>query len=135
MFQQVTEVFGLEKLIGGRPEATIFQFAFCLLLYNQMQLIRAYVAKYQGQDAEAISLEQLFVDVRRELIAWAVIAGSVDLPCRSATQTRRRLDKLLKLQWSNRWTKAVKPPTTHSKRKPKTKTHTTVYRELIAAKT
>lgn len=31
VFQQVTEVFGLKGLIGGTPQATIFQFAFCLL--------------------------------------------------------------------------------------------------------
>lgn len=135
MFQQVTEVFGLEKLIGGRPEATIFQLAFCLLLYNQMQLVRAYVAKHQGHEAEGLSLEQLFIDVRRELIAWAVVVGPTDLPYRSATQTRRRLDKLLSNQWSDRWIKAIKPSTPHSKRKTKTKTHTSAYRALLAVKT
>lgn len=31
VFQQVTDVFGLKGLIGGTPQATIFQFAFCLL--------------------------------------------------------------------------------------------------------
>ena len=114
MFQQVTEVFGLEKLIGGRPEATIFQFAFCLLLYNQMQLVRAYVVKHQEVETDQVSLEQLFVDVRRELIAWAVVCGPVDLPPRTPTQTRRRLDKLLRQQWSNRWLKATRsiPPET-----------------------
>lgn len=76
MFQQVTEVFGLEKLIGGRPEATIFQFAFCLLLYNQMQLVRAYVAKHQDHETETVSLEQLFIDVRRELIAFGNAASA-----------------------------------------------------------
>ncbi len=80
MFQQVTEVFGLEKLIGGRPEATIFQFAFCLLLYNQMQLVRAYVVKHQKVETDRVSLEQLFVDVRRELIALAVVCGPIELP-------------------------------------------------------
>jgi Transposase DDE domain len=32
MFQQVTEVFGLEHLIGTKPEGVIFQFAMCLVL-------------------------------------------------------------------------------------------------------
>ena len=44
MFQQVTEVFTLRRLIGSRPEAMIFQAAFCLLLYNLIQVVRAYVA-------------------------------------------------------------------------------------------
>jgi hypothetical protein len=137
MFQQVTEVFGLERLIGGTPEATIFQFAFCLLLYNQIQLIRAYVAKHRGQDRESISAEQLFIDVRRELIAWAVVVP-VDVlasfPPLAADQARRRLDELLKPLWSPRWIKAVNDkPRLRSKNK-RTKTHTTVYRALKAAK-
>ena len=39
VFQQVTEVFGLAKLIGGTPQATVFPFAFCLLLYNMTHVI------------------------------------------------------------------------------------------------
>jgi len=134
MFQQVTEVFGLEKLIGGRPEATIFQFAFCLLLYNQMQLVRAYVVKHQGGEVEEVSLEQLYIDVRRELIAWAVVVGHVELSRQSAAQTRRKLDKLLKNQWTDRWYKAIRSSPPPNKRTPKKKTHVSAYRALIAAK-
>ena len=32
MFQQVTEVFHLQDLIGSTPSATVFQAAFCFLL-------------------------------------------------------------------------------------------------------
>jgi hypothetical protein len=135
MFQQVTEVFGLERLIGGRPEATIFQLAFCLLLYNQTQLVRAYVLKHQGREAEAVSLEQLFVDVRRELIAWAVVVGYVDLPRRTPAATRRRLDKLLSSQWTDRWLKAIKTSSQPQNRPARTKTHTSTYRALLAANT
>jgi len=135
MFQQVTEVFGLEKLIGGRPEATIFQFAFCLLLYNQMQLVRAYVVKHQEVETDQVSLEQLFIDVRRELIAWAVVCDSIDLPQRTPAQTRRRLDKLLRKQWSDRWLKATRSYPKPKKHAPKTKTHTSVYRALVAGRT
>lgn len=134
MFQQVTEVFGLEKLIGGRPEATIFQFAFCLLLYNQMQLVRAYVVKHQEVKTDLVSLEQLFIDVRRELIAWTVVGGPIDLPQRNPDQTRRRLDTLLRKQWSDRWLKATRDHPKPKKKTPKTKTHTSVYRALIANK-
>jgi hypothetical protein len=135
MFQQVTEVFGLERLIGGRPEATIFQFAFCLLLYNQLQLMRAYVLKHQKCETETVSLEQLFVDVRRELIAWAVVLGPVELPPRSVAETRQRLDQLLKRQWSDRWIKAVKAKPSSRPKPRRSKDHVSVYRALLKAKT
>ena len=34
IFQQITEVFHLQTLIGTTPQGTVFQCAFCLLLYN-----------------------------------------------------------------------------------------------------
>jgi hypothetical protein len=135
MFQQVTEVFGLERLIGGRPEATIFQFAFCLLLYNQLQLVRAYVLKHQEQQTELVSLEQLFVDVRRELIAWAVVVGPLELPPRSIAETRRRLDQLLKRQWSDRWLKAIRAKPSPRPKRTRSKDHISVHRALLNAKT
>ena len=49
MFQQVTEVFGLRALIGSTPEATVFQFAFCLVLYNIIQVLRGYIATARKQ--------------------------------------------------------------------------------------
>jgi len=54
MFQQVTEVFGLQGLIGGTPQACIFQFAFCLLLYNMIQVVRGYLAAGQYRQPEEI---------------------------------------------------------------------------------
>src|SRR5262249_27749074 len=33
-FQQITEVFNLRRLISTTPPATVFQAAFCLVLYN-----------------------------------------------------------------------------------------------------
>src|SRR5262249_39807499 len=70
MFQQVTEVFGLRGLIGSTPEATVFQFAFCLVLYDLFQVLRAYVAQAERRPVQTISTEKLFEDVTRELIAW-----------------------------------------------------------------
>ena len=37
MFQEVTETFSLQHLIGCSPKAVLFQFAFCLLMYNPSQ--------------------------------------------------------------------------------------------------
>lgn len=48
LFQKVTEVFGLKQLIGGTPEACLFQFAFCMVLYNIVQLQTGYVAEAQS---------------------------------------------------------------------------------------
>jgi len=76
VFQKVTEVFHLRALIGGTPKATIFQFAFCLLLYNLIQVIRGYVAVHQQRETETISIENLFLDVHRQLTAWSVLAES-----------------------------------------------------------
>jgi len=44
VFQQITEVFHLQALIGTTPQGPVFQLAFCLLLYNLLQVVRAYVA-------------------------------------------------------------------------------------------
>jgi IS4 transposase len=41
VFQQITEVFDWRRLIGTTPQGTLFQLAFCLLLYNQIQVVRA----------------------------------------------------------------------------------------------
>lgn len=138
MFEEVTTVFGLKKLIGSTPEASVFQFAFCMLLYNLIQVVRAYVAAGQHREPQTISTEKLFVDVRRELIAWSVVIGpaltaaeaSSALP---AQHVRRRLAELLRHAWTRRWIKAPtrarcpgpSPPT-------RTRTHTSAYRILQA---
>jgi len=43
VFQQVTEVFHLKRLISSSPCGTIFQFAFCSMMYNQLILQRSYI--------------------------------------------------------------------------------------------
>lgn len=138
MFEEVTTVFGLKKLIGSTPEASVFQFAFCMLLYNLMQVVRAYVADGQGRQPETISTKKLFVDVRRELIAWSVVVGpaltAAERPCGlAARQVRCRLAKLLRATWTPRW---IKAPTRARRSGPgpptRTRTHTSVYRILQA---
>lgn len=136
MFQQVTEVFGLQRLIGSTPQACLFQFAFCLLLYNLIQVIRAYVAEAQQREIEELSSEKLFDDVHRELIAWNVMLNvettvSYFEPLPSEEALRTRLETLLGSSWSDTWIKSPKPKNprrqreTHNKR-----THESVYRIL-----
>jgi len=115
VFQKITEVFHLERLLGSTPEATIFQAAFCLVLYNLLQLMRAYAAVGQKKlPVDAISMEQLFLDVERELTALVVmfpaptIASWYQAPF-SREQVMRRLQVLLAAAWTPRYLKAVNP--------------------------
>lgn len=116
MFQQVTEVFHLQTLIGSTPRATVFQASFCFLLYNIIQVVRAYVAEPEQRAVNSISSEQLFYDVRRQLVAWnEVLKTSQTVKLLSTTwtaaQVSQRLGQLLHGQWSDRWLKT--PSNTH----------------------
>ena len=133
VFQKVTEIFGLQRLIGGTPKACIFQFAFCLVLYNMIQVIRGYVAEARDVEPEEISTEKLFDDVEQQLIAWNVIIkpevtlayfdSSLKLP-----QLQSRLRTLLREPWSDVWLKSP-PQERHQKTRTKrTRTHNSVYR-------
>lgn len=112
VFQQVTEVFGLQGLIGSSPRATVFQFAFCLLLYNLLQVVRAYVAQGSRHEVGEVSTEMLFRDVQDQLIAWYQLVPShetvaaiipLDLPA-----TCRRLRERLNGVWKAVWRKSPK---------------------------
>ncbi|MGV2335366.1 MAG UNVERIFIED_CONTAM: hypothetical protein LVR18_15035 [Planctomycetaceae bacterium] len=97
-------------MIGSTPEATVFQFAFCLLLYNTLQVTRGFIAANQKRPAESISIENIFVDVTEELLTFDVLLrrGLVWLdaipPCEDVAL---RLRELLKQEWSDRWIKAI----------------------------
>jgi DDE family transposase len=116
VFQQVTEVFHLRRLIGTTPRATIFQAALCFLLFNMIQLVRAYVSEGHEIDARLISAESLLGDVRRQLVTWTELLNpqkTIQLMSSTwtAAQIRQRLGQLLHRQWSDRWIKS--PSNTH----------------------
>src|SRR3954462_2329970 len=73
VFHQITDVFSLKHLIGTEPKAVLFQLAYCLLLYNALQVVRAHLASHQGCEAKKISNEKLFYDVKRELVTFSVL--------------------------------------------------------------
>lgn len=136
MFHQITDVLHLRRLIGSSPQASIFQCAFCLLLYNIIQLVRAHVASGTGRQAEAISTENLFEDVHREMIALHVLGDPATIasafePPRSHEQVKHQLHARLGNLWHERWLKA---PTTRRRRKPDSIPipggHTSVFRIL-----
>jgi Transposase DDE domain len=135
VFQQITEVFHLNRLIATTPQGTLFQLSFCLLLYNLIQVVRGYVAVGQGRAVETISTELLFVDVTKQLVALnelveadrvvELLPGAV-----SAVALRKRLSRLLGAVWSECWVKAKskkrKPPALKKGKRD----HTSVFRLL-----
>ncbi|HET8644368.1 MAG TPA: transposase [Vicinamibacteria bacterium] len=111
VFQQITEVFDLRRLIGTTPQGTLFQLAFCLLLYNQIQVVRAYVAAGAERPVGTVSAELLFEDVRRQLIALHEVLEPAEVarvlpPLGTAAALRQRLRELLQGVWTPRWAKA-----------------------------
>jgi hypothetical protein len=137
LFQRVTEVFDLRHLIGGSPQATVFQAAFCFLLSNVIQTVRGYIAAAQQRSPEPISTQLLFDDVTEELTSWhrfvsvAQTQEWVQDGVQTAAQLRAYLRRRLAGVWDDRWQKA---PT--KRRAPKGKTqylkggHRSVYRIL-----
>jgi Transposase DDE domain len=101
VFQQVTETFSLSHLIGSSPKAVLLQLAFCLLLYNLMQLVKACVAQDGGVLASVVSMFYLFDDTRKELEAWAYHGqGQWTRTRRDAASMRERLRELLNGSWN-----------------------------------
>ena len=109
VFQQVTETFSLQHLIGCAPQAVLMQFGFCLLLYNMMQVVRAYVAEDGGVLVAVVSMHYLFDHARRQLQAWAYHTdGSWPRAGRTAARMRDRLRALLAGVWDPKlFTKAA----------------------------
>jgi DDE family transposase len=111
VFQQITEVFQLQHLIGSSPEGTLFQLALCLWWYNLIQVVRSYVAAGAGLAVEQVSSELLFVDVQRQMIALEEMLPLPQvvslLPAGlGVTELRSRLEALLYPTWTERWRKA-----------------------------
>ncbi len=137
MFQQVTEVFGLEHLIGTKPQGVIFQFAMCLLLYNLIQVVRGEIAAGASRVREEISGEKLFEDVQRQMIAWSQVVEPGETIAHfdgrwTAPRVKHRLSELLRGLWRERWLKSPpKTPRTPPKVVRK-RTHGSVYRILEA---
>lgn len=142
VFQQVTEVFGLQTLIGCRPEGAVFQAALCFLLYNALQVLRTHVAVAHDLPTETVSTELLFRAVVKQLTCWdylidrATASAWLQTPWTAET-LRDWLASTLKDCGHERWRKAKakkKPPAAW--KPPKTPRghggHTSVYRALKA---
>lgn len=111
VFHQITDVFSLRHRIGSQPKAVLFQRAYCLLLYNTLQVVRAHLAAHQGCAAKAISNEKLFYDVKRQMVAVRELIAVEPLlgllgAVPTAVTLRARLQEALCGAWSDRWWKA-----------------------------
>jgi len=122
MFQQVTEVFALARLIGSSPRGIIFQGALCLLIYNLTLAIKSHIAQAGKKEMEEVSTENLFYDVKREMIAWSVLSDPANLPPpapRDAAEMKQHLNQRMRGLWHARWLKKKdKRPRKPRERKP-----------------
>jgi hypothetical protein len=117
MFQQVVQTFALRHLIGGTPQATVFQAMLCLLLYNLTLIIADYVAAGAKREPKAVSLDRLFEQVVRDLTGWVEVIGrAATLSLLSATRPadatglRVSLEGILRTVWTDLWTKPPPRP-------------------------
>jgi hypothetical protein len=138
VFHQITDVFHLRALIGTTPQGTVFQLGFCLLLYNLVQVVRAYVATVQARPVETISTELLFDDVHRQLVALTELVSPAQVeplfvPLPSVECLGEQLHILLATVWTPRWLKApAKKRTVPTPRTPIHGNQTSVYRLVTA---
>jgi hypothetical protein len=141
VFQQITEVFGLEQLIGSAPGATVFQASLCCVIHNMLQVIRGYIGEGREESLDEISSENIFESLNEELIGLhrfvgeALVALVLENQVGTAVQMRERLRSSLGGLWEERWKKA----TNKKRRKPQEKAkqsgaHTSVHKVLAKAK-
>jgi hypothetical protein len=142
VFQQITEVFDLQHLIGCTPKATVFQASLCLVIYNILQVVRGYAALASPEPVpvDTLSTEKIFQDMHEELVGLhRVLKGErlfEVLPQEdSAAGVQERLRVLLKQAWTPSWKKAR--PSKKPRSQPKAKesgAHTSVHKILQEAR-
>jgi hypothetical protein len=110
VFQQITEVFHLQKFISSTPQGAIFQFALCSLLYNVIQVLRGYIGHVQQRPSRSLSSEMIFGDVCDQLTAASLLVPADELieyngRLKSIQEIKARLPLILANQWSPIWIK------------------------------
>lgn len=134
-FLHVTKEFDLRHMIGSTAEATLFQFAITLIVYNVMRLILAHVSAAQEISPEEISLPKIIRTAKKQMVSLSVFVPATKTADLILTRkpTPGRIAKMLGKLWEEDWikarkkTRAVKPPP-----KKKSGAHTSVYREIQA---
>lgn len=131
-------VFGLRKLIGSTPEATAFQAAFCMVVYNAIMVVKSYLAAVQPQpmSVDDVSNQMMFTSIVKQLTALAELVPAASLaelivPPSSAEAAREYLRQRLTGVWEPGWKKARnKSPRKYGPKPKGSGAHTSVYRVL-----
>jgi hypothetical protein len=125
VFQQVTEVYELRHLIGSTPQGTIFQAAWCVLMYNVSQVIKAHVAAGGELLPRQVSGELVFDDATAQMTTWNTLLSPEQTvravsPAMETVELRDYLSERLGPLWTPRWLKSPKkkPAEYHKKRRP-----------------
>ncbi len=143
VFQQITEVFDLQHLIGCAPKATVFQTSLCLVIYNIPQVVRGYaaLASPEAVKVDELSTEKIFLDMHEELLGLhRVLKGRrlfEVLPREdTAAAVQVRLRVLLKQAWTPSWKKArpAKKPRSQQPKATESGAHTSVHKLLQKAR-
>jgi hypothetical protein len=136
VFQEVTTVFCLKKLIGSTAEATAFQAALCMVLYNAIQVVRSYLAAHRSLAVDDVSNAMLFDSIRRALRAvtlvlpHACLAAAVTAPATAEARKNYLRDRLNGV-WQKLWQKARNPnPRAYGAKRKGFGAHTSVYRVI-----
>jgi hypothetical protein len=138
VFQDVTVVFGLRKLIGSTPEATAFQAAFCMVVYNAIMVVKSYVAAVQPKPmpVDDVSNMMLFTSIVKQLTALNELVPAASLaelvvPPPTAEAACEYLRQRLTGLWEPGWKKARnKNPRKYAPKPKGSGAHTSVYRVL-----
>jgi len=133
-FQHVTKEFDLRRMIGSTAEATLFQFAISLEIYNVMRLIQAHVSQARKISPEDVSLPKIADTTRKQLACLTVLvpADQAANTIQSGKQTAAQIAELLKRLWEPRWVKAKKKRTnTNAPPNKQSGAHTSVYRAIL----
>lgn len=138
VFQDVTTIFGLKKLIGSTPEATAFQAAFCMVVYNAVLVVKSYVAALQAKpmSVDDVSNKMLFTSIHKQLTAMAELVPAITLAAlvkipRTAEEARSYLRQRLTGLWETGWKKVRNKTRRTYGPKPKGYgAHTSVHRVL-----
>jgi hypothetical protein len=104
----------------GKDPGCIFQLDLGLLLYNMIQVVRAYVA--EGQEQRELTAETIMIDVPTTLQNFQ--------PEPTLKEVIRRLKKLLGESGSATWVKAPRQRNRPKSPAKHTRTHCSVYRIL-----
>lgn len=138
VFQDVTVVFGLRKLIGSTPEATAFQAALCMVVYNAIMVVKSYLAAVQPEpmSVDDVSNTMLFTSIVKQLTALTELVPAASLPelimpPQNAQAAREYLRHRLTGLWEPGWKKARnKNPRKYGAKPKGSGAHTSVYRVL-----